>query len=73
MSSMVYPFKMRESGDWLLTYFTLPAHGSITIKTQLTATYAGTYYLPGLDCRDLENAKIFATTKGTTVVVTEDK
>ncbi len=59
--------------DRKFTYFSLSSHRSIQFRTQLTATYAGTYYLPGLDVRDLENARIFARTKGMMVEVSEDK
>jgi uncharacterized protein YfaS (alpha-2-macroglobulin family) len=59
--------------DRKFTYFTLSSHRSIEFRTQLTATYSGTYYLPGLDVRDLENARIFARTKGMMVEVSEDK
>jgi len=59
--------------DRKFTYFTLPANGEIEFRTQLTATYAGTYYLPGLTCEDLENPRVFAKTKGMTVTVEEDK
>jgi len=58
--------------DRKFTYFSLSSHRSIQFRTQLTATYAGTYYLPGLDVRDLENARIFARTKGMMVEVSED-
>ncbi|MBR4272645.1 MAG: hypothetical protein IKQ30_07400 [Bacteroidales bacterium] len=59
--------------DRKFTYFSLSSHRSIEFRTQLTATYAGTFYLPGLDVRDLENARIFARTKGMMVEVSEDK
>lgn len=59
--------------DRKFTYFSLSSHRSIQFRTQLTATYAGTYYLPGLDVRDLDNPRIFARTKGMMVEVSEDK
>ena len=59
--------------DRKYTYFSLPSHGNIAFCTRLTATYAGKYYLPGLDVRDLENPRIFARTKGMMVEVEEDK
>ena len=59
--------------DRKFTYFTLSSHRSIQFRTQLTATYAGTFYLPGLDVRDLENARVFARTKGMMVEVSEDR
>ncbi len=55
--------------DRKFTYFGLPANGEIVFRTQLSATYAGTYYLPGLNCVDLENPRVFARTKGMTVKV----
>ena len=58
--------------DRKFTYFSLSSHSSIQFRTQLTATYAGTYYLPGLDVRDLDNSRIFARTKGMMVEVSED-
>lgn len=51
------------------TYFTLPAHGEITIKTNLIASYKGTYYLPGIICNNLDNNKIYAKTKGSMVEI----
>lgn len=59
--------------DRKYTYFTLPAGGEMEFRTQLTATYAGTYYLPGLICEDLENPRIFAKTKGMMVTVEDDE
>ncbi|MCQ2252622.1 MAG: hypothetical protein MJZ61_04140, partial [Bacteroidales bacterium] len=59
--------------DRKYTYFSLPSHGEMEFRTNLTATYAGTYYLPGLICKDLENAKIFAKTKGMTVTVESEE
>jgi len=59
--------------DRKFTYFSLSSHRSIQFRTQLTATYAGTYYLPGLDVRDLDTPRIFARTKGMMVEVSEDK
>ena len=58
--------------DRKFTYFSLSSHRSIQFRTQLTATYAGTYYLPGLDVRDLDNPRVFAKTKGMMVEVSED-
>ena len=58
--------------DRKFTYFSLSPHREMQFRTQLTATYAGTYYLPGLDVRDLENARIFARTKGMMVEVSEE-
>nr|MCR5455008.1 hypothetical protein [Bacteroidales bacterium] len=59
--------------DRKFTYFSLSSGGKMVFRTQLTATYAGTFYLPGLDVRDLENSRIFARTKGMMVEVSEDK
>ncbi len=59
--------------DRKFTYFSLPANGNIEFRTQLTATYSGTYYLPGLICEDLENPRIFAKTKGMMVEVDADR
>lgn len=55
------------------TYFYLPAQGSITFKTDLTATYAGQYYLPGIICEDIDHPYVFAKTKGATVEVEPDQ
>nr|MCR5454000.1 hypothetical protein [Bacteroidales bacterium] len=59
--------------DRKFTYFSLSKGSKMQFRTQLTATYAGTFYLPGLDVRDLENSRIFARTKGMMVEVSEDK
>lgn len=58
--------------DRKFTYFALSGNSKIEFRTQLTATYAGSFYLPGLDVRDLENARIFARTKGMMVEVSAE-
>ncbi|MCQ2250664.1 MAG: MG2 domain-containing protein [Bacteroidales bacterium] len=58
--------------DRKYTYFSLPGNGEMEFRTHLTATYAGTYYLPGIVCEDLEHPQTRARTKGMMITVEKD-
>ena len=55
--------------DRVNTFFSLPASGSKRFKVLLTATYAGRYYLPAVNCAAMYDNTSYARTKGTWVEV----
>ncbi len=57
--------------DRVYTYFGLGAGTSRTFKTILTASYAGTYYLPAVTCEAMYDHSIYSRKKGQVVEVTK--
>ncbi len=55
--------------DRVYTYFDLGAGDVRTFKVLLTASYAGTYYLPAVSCETMYDHSIYARTKGQPVEV----
>lgn len=55
--------------DRVLTYFNLPQAKSITVKVRLSASYAGTFYLPMIWCEAMYNNKVNASLPGKWVKV----
>lgn len=55
--------------DRVLSYFDLSYSSSVIIKTQITASYPGEYYLPGTQCEAMYDNDIYARIKGTWVNV----
>jgi uncharacterized protein YfaS (alpha-2-macroglobulin family) len=55
--------------DRVYTYFDLPAAKRKTFKVLLTATYAGTYYLPAVSCEAMYDHGIYGRKKGQVVEV----
>ncbi|MEI9917859.1 MAG: hypothetical protein WDO14_03540 [Bacteroidota bacterium] len=58
--------------DRVYTYFDLKPNQRQTFRVLLTATYGGTYYLPGVVCEAMYDKSIFARTKGKEVEVARD-
>lgn len=50
--------------DRVYTYFNLRKAASITIRTSLTATYAGKFYKPGVVCEAMYDPAVYASTIG---------
>jgi len=46
------------------TYFSLSNYGQRTFSVVLTASYAGTFYLPGVNCEAMYDHSIYAKEKG---------
>ncbi|CAN5300086.1 MG2 domain-containing protein [soil metagenome] len=57
--------------DRVYTYFDLNAGQRKTFKVMLTATYAGSYYLPAMSAEAMYDKSIYARTKGQVVLVTK--
>jgi uncharacterized protein YfaS (alpha-2-macroglobulin family) len=57
--------------DRVFTYFNLSRNETKTFRTMLTATYAGTFYLPAVSCEAMYDNTIYARMKGQTVTVTK--
>ncbi len=55
--------------DRVYTYFSLGKFEVKTFKVMLTATYAGTYYLPAVNCEAMYNPDVYARDKGMVVQV----
>jgi alpha-2-macroglobulin len=55
--------------DRVYTYFDLNPNQRKTFRVLLTATYAGTYYLPGVSCEAMYDRNIYARIKGREVEV----
>jgi len=55
--------------DRVYTFFDLKAGQRKTFKVRLTATYAGEFYLPAVQCHAMYDRSISASTTGQTVVV----
>ncbi len=55
--------------DRVYTYFDLSATQRKTFQVLLTATYAGTYYLPAVSCEAMYDRTIYSRTKGQVVEV----
>lgn len=50
--------------DRVNTYFDIKANGSVTVRTKVTATYAGRFYLPSTVCEAMYDNSINASTLG---------
>ena len=57
--------------DRVYTYFDLSASQKKTFKVLLTASYAGSYYLPAVSCEAMYDHSIYARQKGQVVEVTK--
>jgi uncharacterized protein YfaS (alpha-2-macroglobulin family) len=57
--------------DRVYTYFTLYTNERRTFRIMLTASYAGTYYLPAISCEAMYDKSIYARKKGQVVEVTK--
>lgn len=55
--------------DRVYTYFDLPAGAKKNFSVLLTASYAGTYYLPAVSCEAMYDRSIYARKKGQEVQV----
>jgi uncharacterized protein YfaS (alpha-2-macroglobulin family) len=55
--------------DRVYTYFDLNANQTKTFKVLLTASYAGSYYLPAISCEAMYDHSIYARKKGQVVEV----
>jgi hypothetical protein len=55
--------------DRVYTYFDLGMNGTRTYRIMLTASYAGTYYLPAVSCEAMYDRSIYARKKGQVVEV----
>ncbi len=55
--------------DRVYTYFDLGAGQRKTFKVMLTASYAGSYYLPAMSCEAMYDHSVYARTKGQVVAV----
>lgn len=58
--------------DRVYTYFDLNSSQRKTFRVLLTATYGGTYYLPGVNVEAMYDKNIYARTKGQEVQVVRD-
>jgi uncharacterized protein YfaS (alpha-2-macroglobulin family) len=59
--------------DRVYTYFDLNPNQTKTFKVLLTASYAGSYYLPAVSCEAMYDRTIYARVKGTAVEVIKPK
>ena len=57
--------------DRVFTYFRLSPNERRTFRVMLTATYAGSYYLPAVSCEAMYDKSIYARKKGEPVEVTK--
>jgi uncharacterized protein YfaS (alpha-2-macroglobulin family) len=57
--------------DRVYTYFDLGANQRKTFKVLLTASYAGTFYLPAVSCEAMYDHSIYARVKGQVVSITK--
>lgn len=57
--------------DRVYTYFDLPSTQRKTFQVLLTATYAGTYYLPAVSCEAMYDRTVYSRTTGKVVEVTK--
>lgn len=55
--------------DRVYTFFNLSAQEKVTYRVMLTASYAGTYYLPATSCEAMYDKSIYVRKKGYTVDV----
>lgn len=55
--------------DRVYTYFDLPAAQRVIYRVMLTASYAGSYYLPAVSCEAMYDRSIYSRTRGQTVDV----
>ncbi|MBO4570295.1 MAG: alpha-2-macroglobulin [Bacteroidales bacterium] len=55
--------------DRIYTYIYLPRNGSGTVRTKVTAAYAGSYYLPSTVCEAMYDNSVNASTAGCWCVV----
>jgi uncharacterized protein YfaS (alpha-2-macroglobulin family) len=58
--------------DRVFTYFNLSPNEKKTFRLLVTATYAGTYYLPAVTCEAMYDRTIFARKKGREVAVMKE-
>jgi uncharacterized protein YfaS (alpha-2-macroglobulin family) len=59
--------------DRVYTYFSLSPNERKTYRVLLTASYAGTFYLPAINCEAMYDASIYARTTGSVVKVTKSE
>ncbi len=59
--------------DRVYTYFDLNANQRKTFKVLLTASYAGSFYLPAVSCEAMYDHSIYSRQKGQVVNVTKEK
>lgn len=57
--------------DRVYTYFDLGSGQQKTFRVLLTASYAGSYYLPSVSCEAMYDHSVYARTKGQPVTVTK--
>jgi uncharacterized protein YfaS (alpha-2-macroglobulin family) len=57
--------------DRVYTYFDIGAGQRKTFQISLTASYAGSYYLPGVSCEAMYDRSVYARKKGQVVEVTK--
>ncbi|MEX1239062.1 MAG: alpha-2-macroglobulin family protein, partial [Cyclobacteriaceae bacterium] len=66
------PFRYQDiRDDRVFTYFNLAPGEEKTFRVLLTATYAGSYYLPAMGCEAMYDGSIYARKKGQPVSVTK--
>ena len=58
--------------DRVYTFFNLPYQQSVTYRVMLTASYAGTYYLPAVSCEAMYDKSVYVRKKGYVVEVVKD-
>lgn len=58
--------------DRVYTFFNLPYQQSVTYRVMLTASYAGTYYLPAVSCEAMYDKSVYVRKKGFVVEVVKD-
>lgn len=58
--------------DRVYTYFDLGSGQQKTFRVLLTATYAGSYYLPAVSCEAMYDHSIYARTKGQSIEVVKE-
>ena len=58
--------------DRVYTFFNLPIRQSVTYRVMLTASYAGTYYLPAVSCEAMYDKSVYVRKKGYVVEVVKD-
>jgi hypothetical protein len=64
------PFRYQDiRDDRVFTYFNLAPGEEKTFRVLLTATYAGSYYLPAMGCEAMYDGSIYARKKGQPVAV----
>ncbi|MGC1244010.1 MAG: MG2 domain-containing protein [Chryseosolibacter sp.] len=68
------PFRYQDiRDDRVFTYFNLAPREEKTFRVLVTATYAGTFYLPAVSCEAMYDGSVYARKKGRTVVVEKNR